>query len=113
MKNILTFIVAAVFVAGCATAGNAPKKLFTAKNLPGDYMRKMAGWDRYLKWRRAATVANFALEEALACETHLKALPGHWMQQFKAIEKDPAYKPEMPEEYIRQSKGEGLPPELR
>lgn len=88
-------------------------RLVTAKNLPGDYMRKMAGWERYLKWRRAATVANFALEEALACETHLKALPGHWMQQFKTIEKDPAYKPEMPEEYIRQSKGEGLPPELR
>ena len=88
-------------------------RLVTARNLPPDYMRKMALWEKYLRDRREATEWNFALEEMLACETHLAALPRHWMKVFSKLEADPHYTPEMPDEYIRQESGEGLPDSVK
>ncbi len=88
-------------------------RLVTAKNLPPDYMRKMALWENYLRERREMTEWNFALEEMLACETHLADLPAHWMKVFSKLAADPDYTPEMPAEYLRQAREEGLPPSLR
>ncbi len=88
-------------------------RIVTAKNLPPDYMRKMGQWENYLRERRDMTEWNFALEEMLACETHLADLPAHWMSVFVKLAADPDYTPEMPAEYLRQAKEEGLPPSLR
>ena len=88
-------------------------RLVTAKNLPQDYMWRMALWERYLQNRREVTEWNFALEEMLACETHLAALPAHWMKVFSKLEADPDYTPEMPDEYLRQEREEGLPDSVK
>ena len=88
-------------------------RLVTSKNLPSDYFNKMAAWERYLKQRYTTCRNNLALEEMLACETHLKSLAPHWMSVFKKISEDGAYVPEMPAEYLRQSSAEGLPENLR
>ena len=88
-------------------------RLATAKNLPHDYMWRMARWEDYLRERRFATEWNFALEEMLACETHLAALPAHWMKVFSKLEADPDYTPEMPDEYLRQEREEGLPDSVK
>ena len=84
-------------------------RLAIAKNLPPDYMKRMWQWAEYLRRRRQGTGINFALEEMLACEAHLAALPGHWMKVFSKLEADPDYAPEMPDEYLRQEREEGLP----
>ncbi len=88
-------------------------RLVTAKNLPHDYMWKMALWEKYLRDRRDVTEWNFALEEMLACETHLAALPVHWMKVFSKLAADPDYTPEMPDEYLRQEREEGLPDSVK
>jgi hypothetical protein len=88
-------------------------RLVTSKNLPSNYFNKMAAWERYLKQRYTTCRNNLALEEMLACETHLKSLAPHWMSVFKKISEDGAYVPEMPAEYLRQSSAEGLPENLR
>ncbi|MBR2920380.1 MAG: hypothetical protein IKC27_03390 [Kiritimatiellae bacterium] len=88
-------------------------RLVTSKNLPADYFRKMTAWERYLKKRYMTCRNNLALEEMLACETHLKSLAPHWMNVFKKISEDDKYIPEMPAEYLRQARQEGLPEFLR
>ena len=88
-------------------------RLVTAKNLPRDYMWRMALWEQYLRDRQNVTEWNFALEEMLACETHLAALPAHWMKVFSKLEADPDYTPEMPDEYLRQEREEGLPDSVK
>ena len=88
-------------------------RLATAKNLPHDYMWRMALWEKYLRDRQNVTEWNFALEEMLACETHLAALPAHWMKVFSKLEADPDYTPEMPDEYLRQEREEGLPDSVK
>lgn len=88
-------------------------RLVTSKNLPAGYFEKMTAWERYLKQRYVTCRGNFALEEMLACETHLKSLAPHWMAVFRKISEDGAYVPEMPAEYLRQSHAEGLPENLR
>ena len=84
-------------------------RLVTSKNLPKDYLAKNAAWKEYLEKRYENCKNNLALEEMLASETHLKALVPHWMNVFKKIAEDPTYIPEMPHEYLRQSRQEGLP----
>lgn len=88
-------------------------RLVMSKNTPDGYFGKTAAWERYLKKRYAICKKNLALEEMLACETHLKSLAPHWMGVFKKMSEDSAYVPEMPEEYLRQSREEGLPENLR
>ena len=88
-------------------------RLVTARNLPHDYMRRMALWEWYLRDRRDTTEWNFALEEMLACEAHIAALPRHWMKVFSKLEADPDYTPEMPDEYLRQEREEGLPDSVK
>ena len=88
-------------------------RLVKAKNLPHDYMWRMMLWEKYLRDRRDTTEWNFALEEMLACETHLAALPAHWMKVFSKLEADPDYTPEMPDEYLRQEREEGLPDSVK
>jgi hypothetical protein len=39
-------------------------------------------------------------------------LAHHWLKVFEKVASDSGYIPEMPHEYIRQSKEEGLPEEL-
>lgn len=73
----------------------------------------MTAWERYLKKRYTTCKNNLALEEMLACETHLKSLAPHWMNVFKKISEDDKYIPEMPAEYLRQARQEGLPEFLR
>ncbi len=88
-------------------------RLVTAKNLPHSYMWKMALWEKYLRERREVTEWNFALEEMLACETHLASLPAHWMEVFSKLAANPDYTPEMPAEYLRQERQEGLPDSVK
>ena len=76
-------------------------------------MWRMALWEKYLRDRQNVTEWNFALEEMLACETHLAALPAHWMKVFSKLEADPDYTPEMPDEYLRQEREEGLPDSVK
>ena len=82
-------------------------RFVTARNLPPEYISDMLAWQRYLNSRLSATQYHFALEELLACETHLAAIPAHWMKVFAKL--DPDYTPEMPDEYLRQKREEGLP----
>lgn len=84
-------------------------RLVTSKNLPKDYFAKNAAWKKYLEKRYENCKNNIALEEMLASETHLKALAPHWMNVFKKIAENSTYIPEMPHEYLRQSREEGLP----
>ena len=84
-------------------------RLVTARNLPPGYMADMLAWERYLSARLGDTQWHFALEELLACEAHLDAIPAHWMKVFAKLEADPDYTPEMPDEYLRQKREEGLP----
>lgn len=87
-------------------------RLVTSKNLPKGYFAKNAAWKKYLEKRYENCKNNLALEEMLACETHLKSLAPHWLKVFEKVASDAEYIPEMPHEYTRQSKGEGLPKEL-
>lgn len=87
-------------------------RLAASRNLPDDYFAKNAAWKRYLERRYENCKNNIALEEMLACEAHLKSLAPHWLKVFEKVASDSGYIPEMPHEYIRQSKEEGLPEEL-
>lgn len=84
-------------------------RLVTSKNLPKDYLTQNAAWKQYLEKRYENRKNNLALEEMLACETHLKSLTPHWMKVFERVATDSKYVPEMPHEYLRQSREEGLP----
>ncbi len=88
-------------------------RLVTARNLPSSYKDRMEAWEEYLSVRLVHSKWNFATEEMLACETHLAALPRHWMKVFSKLEADPDYTPEMPDEYVRQESGEGLPDSVK
>ena len=88
-------------------------RLVTAKNLPDDYIARMYDWARYLNGRIGCADYHFALEELLSCETHHEALPAHWMKVFGKLEACPDYTPEMPDEYLRMEREEGLPDEFR
>ncbi len=88
-------------------------RLVTAKNLPPGYIARMGDWAMYLKGRFYDADYHFALEEQLAFETHLAALPAHWMKVFAKLAADPGYTPEMPDEYLRMEREEGLPDAFR
>lgn len=88
-------------------------RLVTAKNLPPGYIAQMGDWAMYLKGRFYDADYHFALEEQLAFETHHAALPAHWMKVFAKLAADPGYTPEMPDEYLRMEREEGLPDAFR
>ena len=88
-------------------------RLVTAKNLPPGYIARMCDWAMYLNERFNYADYHFALEEQLAFETHRAALPAHWMKVFAKLAADPGYTPEMPDEYLRMEREEGLPDSLK
>ena len=95
--------------------------LVRAKTLPRRFMHNMKHWKEYLENRRSAANENNALEEFLACETHLNAIDDHYKKIFAALENERAlnsyegltvidcYVPKLPDELLRQNREEGIP----
>ncbi len=85
-------------------------RLISRNDLPPHYLSNILHWQRYLHARYNAAEANFSLEEQLGLSCHLKSIAPFWMNQFQKLENNPDIPPDYPEELIRQSKGEKLPP---
>lgn len=94
------------FVAGAIRLVLSPKT-------PEWYARRIGLWHDYLELRRVTALRNQSLEELWKNEWFLYELPQSLLKEFAAMKADPAYIPQMPEEYIRQGAGEGLPAALR
>lgn len=88
-------------------------RLCSSNGTHDDFIKKMTAWRKYLEYRYESRKKNFAVEEMLACNVHLKDITKQWMSVFEKLATDPSYKPEMPHEFLRQSRSEGLPAELK
>lgn len=85
-------------------------RIVQSEKLPKNYFQNNLNWQKYLAAKYKAANANFSLEEQLGLEWHRKCIAPFWMEQFKKLEKDPKTVPGYPEELVRQSREEGLPP---
>ena len=93
------------FVAGAIRLVQSPAT-------PADYIHRIGLWRDYLELRRDTALRNHALEELWKNEWFIYDLPRSLMKEFAALEKDPNYVPQLPEECLRQNREEGLPKEF-
>ena len=88
-------------------------RLVCAKNLPAGYTARLDLWRDYIEKRLDMARRNNALEELWREEYLLRDLMSSMLNEFAELEKDPDHVPQMPPEFIRQDKEEGLPKELK
>lgn len=87
-------------------------RLVLSPNRPKDYTRRIGMWREYLEARLRLATRNQSTEERWRNEFFLYDLPRSLMKEFAALEKDPNYVPQLPEECLRQNREEGLPKEF-
>ena len=94
------------FVAGAIRLVQSPAT-------PADYMHRIGLWRDYLELRRDTALRNHALEELWKNEWFIYELPRTLMGEFDALKNDPGHVPQLPPEYLRQGREEGLPDALK
>ena len=84
-------------------------RLVLSPTTPAGYLRRIDRWRDYLEKRRDLALKNHALEELWKNEWFIYELPRTLLGEFGKLKADRIYVPEMPPEYLRQGREEGLP----
>lgn len=78
-------------------------RLVLSPTRPKDYTRQLSKWRDGLEVRYLQAVRDHAEEEQRRVKALLRGIPRSLMKEFSALEKDPNYVPQLPEECLRQN----------